>query len=123
MAEGLLVSMAGELFEVYSAGTDPKGIHPGAVKAMQEIGIDISSQRSEHVDTYLGKGIDTVITVCDKAGKKCPIFPECTKVVHWSFDDPAEAEGTEQKQEAVFQRVRDEIAVAVKGWLENRPTA
>ena len=118
MAEGLLRSMAGDRMEAYSAGTAPQGINPGAVSAMEEVGVDIAGQKSEHVDSYLGFGIDTVITVCDRAASNCPTFPERVKRVHWSFDDPASAQGSDDQRTAVFRRVRDEIAAALRSWLE-----
>ncbi len=123
MAEGLLRAFAGDRFEAYSAGTHPKGVHPGAVQAMRELGIDIGAQTSEHVDSYLGFGIDSVITVCDRAGSNCPTFPEWTRMAHWSFDDPATATGSEQERMAVFRRVRDEIAEALRSWLRNDGSA
>ena len=117
MAEGLLRSIAGDRFEVHSAGTLPLGVNPGAVAAMAELGIDISAHRSEHVDSYLGRGVDTVITVCDRAASNCPTFPERTHKIQWSFDDPAAAEGSDDQRMAVFRRVRDEIAVSLREWL------
>lgn len=120
MAEGLLRSLAGDLYEVHSAGTAPHGVNPGAIAAMREIGVDISGHRSDHVDAYLGTGIDTVITVCDRAASNCPTFPERTDKVHWSFDDPAEATGSEEERRAEFRRVRDEIAAAIRNWLSGQ---
>lgn len=119
MAEGLLRAFAGDRFEVYSAGTDPKGVHPSAIQAMEELGIDISAQKSEHIDTYLGSRLDSVITVCDRASSNCPILPGRTCLTHWSFDDPATAIGSEEERMAVFRRVRDEIAEALQSWLRN----
>ena len=87
---------------------------------MREIGVDISGHRSDHVDAYLGTGIDFVITVCDRAAANCPTFPERTGRVHWSFDDPAEAIGSDEERGAVFRRVRDEIAATIRNWLVNR---
>lgn len=118
MAEGLLRSMAGDRLEAFSAGTDPHGVHPSAIAAMDELGIDIRSHRSEHVDTYLGCGIDTVITVCDRAATNCPTFPERVHRMHWSLEDPAAAGGGEEERMAVFRRVRDEIAGRLRTWLE-----
>ena len=117
MAEGLLRSFAGDRYEVFSAGTAPHGVNPDAVAAMKEIGIDISGHQSDHVESYLGTGIDAVITVCDRAASNCPTFPERTEKVHWSFDDPAEASGSNEERQAVFRRVRDEIAAALRNWL------
>ena len=117
MAEGLLRSLAGERFEVHSAGTRPQGVNPRAVCAMRELGIDIGAQSSEHVDRYLGTGIDTVITVCDHAAENCPTFPERARRIHWRFDDPAMATGTDAERMEVFRHVRDEIHEALHNWL------
>lgn len=117
MAEGLLRSLAGARFEVHSAGTRPQGVNPRAVYAMRELGIDIETQSSDHVDSYLGTGVDTVITVCDHAAENCPTFPERVRRIHWSFDDPAKATGTEAERMEVFRRVRDEIRDALRNWL------
>ncbi|MCY4595409.1 MAG: arsenate reductase ArsC [Bryobacterales bacterium] len=116
MAEGLLRSLDGDRFEACSAGTNPHGVHPNAVAAMREIGIDIRDQQSEHVDSYLGAGVDTVISVCDSAASNCPTFPERVRRIHWSFDDPAGATGTPEERMAVFRRVRDEIQQALNDW-------
>ena len=120
MAEGLLRSLAGDRFEVCSAGTDPQRVNPGAITAMREIGVDISRHQSDHVERYLGTGVDTVITVCDRAASNCPTFPEQTAKVHWSFDDPAAAVGSDSERQAVFRRVRDEIAAALRDWLSEQ---
>lgn len=114
MAEGLLRHLAGERFEVASAGTHPVGLNPGAVAAMREIGIDISMHRSKRVDEYLDMRFDYVITVCDRAKETCPIFPASSVQLHWSFEDPAAAQGPAQARSAVFRRVRDEIAGRIK---------
>ena len=110
MAEGLLRHMGEGQFEVYSAGTVPSFVRPQAIEAMREIGIDISGHRSKSVDEFAGQEFDYVITVCDNANENCPVFPGKTKRIHWSFDDPAEALGTEEEKLAVFRRVRNEIA-------------
>ena len=117
MAEGLLRSLDGDRFEACSAGTDPHGVNPNAVAAMQEIGIDIRDQKSERVEAYLGAGVDTVISVCDSAASNCPTFPERVRRIRWSFDDPAGATGTPEERMAVFRRVRDEIEGALKNWI------
>ncbi len=109
MAEGLLRAMAGERFEVASAGVAPSSVRPEAIEAMREIGIDISQQRSKSVDEFTDEHFDYVITVCDNAREHCPIFPGNAKRIHWSFDDPAAAPGDEVAQLEVFRRVRDEI--------------
>lgn len=112
MAEGYLRHVAGERFEVFSAGTKPVGLNPNAVAAMQELGIDISGHRSKSVDEFAGQQFDYVITVCDNARESCPIFPGNGKRIHQSFDDPASASADRQPQE--FRRIRDELAAWIK---------
>lgn len=102
MAEGLLRSFSDE-YEVLSAGIEPKGLNPLAVEAMDEIGIDISRQTSKDVVVFLGQNITYVITVCDNAKERCPIFPVVWKFLHWSFDDPAAATGTHEERLGVFR--------------------
>jgi arsenate reductase len=109
MAEGYLRHVAGDQFEPLSAGIEPKGLNPLAVEAMREIGIDISKQRSKDVREFLGQAIPYVITVCDNARERCPIFPRTYKFLHWSFDDPAAAQGSHDEKLTVFRRVRDEL--------------
>ncbi len=106
MAEGLLRHSSGDRFEVFSAGTRPKGLHPCSVEAMKELGIDISHHASKDVETYANEKFDYVITVCDRAKQQCPVFPGA-QPIHWGFDDPAETPA--EKQLAMFRRVRDEI--------------
>jgi arsenate reductase (thioredoxin) len=105
----LLRQVAGSEFEALSAGVQPQALNPLAVEVMQEIGIDISHQRSKDVAEFLGQAIPYVITVCDHARERCPIFPLTYKFLHWSFDDPAQAEGSREEKLAVFRRVRDEL--------------
>jgi arsenate reductase len=109
MAEGLLRHDAGNRFEVESAGVSPGRVRQEAIEAMREIGIDISSHRSKSVDEFTGQQFDYVITVCDNAKENCPVFPAATRRIHWSFDDPAAAQGERSERLAVFRRVRDEI--------------
>jgi arsenate reductase len=109
MAEGYLRHAAGDEFEALSAGIEPKGLNPLAIEAMREIGIDISTQRSKDVREFLGQPIAYVITVCDNARERCPIFPLTYRFLHWSFDDPAAAQGAQEERLAVFRRVRDEL--------------
>ena len=112
MAEGLLRQLAGDRFEVHSAGTDATHVRPLAVKAMNEIGIDISDHKSKTLDQYLGESFDYVITVCDDANEACPFFPGAPNRLHWSFEDPSQAEGegsSQEEQLAVFRSVRDRI--------------
>lgn len=113
MAEGYLRHVAGDLFEPLSAGIEPKGLNPLAVEAMSEIGVDISHQKSKDVVSFLGQYIPYIVTVCDNARERCPIFPRSYKFLHWSFDDPAAAQGSREEKLAVFRRVRDEIAMKI----------
>ena len=106
MAEGLLRHLAGDRFEALSAGTRPAGLNPGAIEVMREIGIDISTHRSRHVDEFVAQEFDWVITVCDSARETCPVFPGAAARLHWSFDDPAAATGSVQERRAVFRRRR-----------------
>jgi arsenate reductase len=110
MAEGYLRYAAGVHFEPLSAGIEPKGLNPLAIEAMHEIGIDISNQKSKDVVSFLGQYIPYIVTVCDNARERCPIFPRTFKFIHWSFEDPAAAKGSHEEKLAVFRRVRDEIA-------------
>ena len=112
MAEGLLKKMAGDRFEVFSAGTKPVGLNPNAVLALKEIDIDISGNRSKSVDEFVGQKFDYVITVCDNAKESCPIFSGEGKRLHHSFADPAAAPSAEQPKQ--FRRTRDEIS----NWLK-----
>jgi arsenate reductase len=114
MAEGLLRAMAGDRYEVYSAGTEPRGVHPLAVRVMQELGIDLSGLRSEHVDTYRDVPMDYVVTVCDSAREHCPYVPARRRNLHQSFPDPSAVEGDEATRLEAFRRVRDQI----RAWLE-----
>jgi arsenate reductase (thioredoxin) len=115
MAEGLLRHDAGDLFDVASAGTHPTQVRPEAIAVMQEIGIDISGQRSKSVDSFAGAAFDYVLTVCDAARETCPIYPGHTQRLHHSFDDPAAVQGSLQERQAEFRRVRDEI----RGFLKH----
>lgn len=110
MAEGWLRHLAGDRFEVVSAGTHPVGLNPYAVTVMGEAGVDISHHGSERVDPYLNQPFDYVITVCDHAQETCPVFPGASTKLHWSFDDPAQATGTYEQKLIVFRKTRDEIA-------------
>ena len=109
MAEGLLRHLGGDRFEVFSAGTEATLVRPLAIKAMAELGIDISKQQSKTLDRYLDTSFDEVITVCDTAAEACPIFPGAAHRRHWSFADPSKATGSEEEQLTVYRRVRDEI--------------
>jgi len=100
---------AGERFEVWSAGTRPSHVRAEAIAAMREVGIDISGQRSKSVDELAGQAFDYVITVCDNAKETCPVFPATTKRIHWSIEDPAAAQGSEEKRLTEFRRARDQM--------------
>ncbi len=102
MAEGLLRQYAGDQIEVASAGTEPGGVHPLAMKAMQEIDIDISGARSKSVDEFLDQHFDYVITLCDQANETCPLFPGDPERIHWSFTDPSAAKGSEEERLRAF---------------------
>ena len=117
MAEGLLRSLGGDRFEVFSAGTEATRVRPLAIQAMAEQGIDISGQESKTLERYLNEPFDEVITVCDAAAEACPIFPGATHRRHWSFPDPSQAKGSEAEQLAVYRRVRDAIRERIKNEL------
>jgi len=119
MAEGYLRRAAGDRYEAMSAGIEPKGLNPLAVEAMREIGIDISQQKSKEVEELLGTNPAYVVTVCDNAKEKCPLFPGSFKSVHWDLQDPAGAEGGQEEKLAVFRRVRDEIVTRIDHELLN----
>lgn len=118
MAEGLLRHLAGDRFEVASAGVAPSKVRPEAIEVMSEVGIDISSHRSKSVDEFTGQEFDYVITVCDNANEQCPVFPGKTKRIHWSFEDPAAAGGGAVERFGVFRRVRDEIRMRLREFAE-----
>ncbi len=109
MAEGLLRHVAGNRFEVFSAGTRPTQVRPEAIAVMREAGIDISGHRSKSADEFAGQGFDYVVTVCDNAKESCPVFPATTKRVHWSIEDPAAVQGSETERLAAFRQIRDEL--------------
>ncbi|MGE3466259.1 MAG: arsenate reductase ArsC [Pyrinomonadaceae bacterium] len=116
MAEGLLRHIAGDKFEVESAGTMASFVRPHAIAAMAELGIDISSHRSKCLDEFLDRSFDYVITVCDNAAENCPVFPGRAERIHWPFDDPADAMGSEEDQLSEFRRIRDEIGDKLRGF-------
>jgi len=122
IAEGLLRALAADRFEVASAGTEATRVHPLAIRAMDEVGIDLRGHRSKTVDRFATEPWDFVITVCDAASERCPIFPGGTTRLHWSFEDPSAATGSEEERLAVFRRVRDAIAARLQGWVTERTT-
>jgi len=117
MAEGLLRHLAGDRFEAYSAGTEATHVRPLAIRAMDDIGVDISGQESKTLERYLGEPFDYVITVCDDANEACPFFPGTQSRLHWSLPDPSAAEGTEGERLAVFRSVRDALRDRVQAEL------
>ena len=119
MAEGLLRHDGGDGFEVDSAGTHPTPVRPEAIKVMDEIAIDISGQFPKYVDKFIGQHCDYVITVCDSANEACPVFPGNTTRLHWSFEDPAKAQGSEEARLAVFRKIRDQIRRHIAAFLSN----
>jgi arsenate reductase len=109
MAEGYLNALGGDRYEALSAGTEARGIHPLAIQAMAEEGIDVAMQESKTIDRFLTQPFDLVITVCDDAAEACPVFPGAAKRLHWSFTDPSTAEGDDEERYGAFVRVRDAI--------------
>ena len=114
MAEGMLRAWAGDRFEAHSAGNEATELRALAIRAMAEIGIDISRQRSKTTREYVGQSFDHAVTVCDDAKEACPYFPAARNQLHWRFDDPAAAQGTEEERLTVYRRVRDEIAERIR---------
>jgi len=114
MTEGLVRHLAGDRFDAFSAGTEATHVRPLAIRAMAELGIDISGQESKTLDRYLGEPFDAVITVCNQANEACPVFLGATERLHWSFLDPSRATGTEEEQLAVYRGVRDAIRARIK---------
>jgi len=119
MAEAFLRKYGNGQFEVHSAGLEPKGVNPLTIRVMSEAGIDISGHNSKGIEMYLGKTLfQTLITVCDDADKNCPtVWPGVNTRLHWSFEDPAKFEGTEEEKLAKFREVRDQIESRVKAWV------
>ena len=117
MAEGLLRARGGGAYEVFSAGTQATAVRPEAIQVMAELGIDVSGQESKLLDRYLSESFDWVVTVCDRARESCPVFPGARQSLHWDFDDPAAAGGTEERRLEVFRRVRDEIDGRIRDFV------
>jgi len=127
MAEGLLRALGGDRFVAFSAGTEATLVRPLAIRAMAELGIDIAGQESKTLDRYLGAPFDAVVTVCDAANEACPYFPGAARRLHWSFEDPSGARGSEEEQLATYRRVRDQIRARIEAELldgrdETRPS-
>ena len=119
MGEGLLRHLAGDRFDVFSAGRAPSSVNRYAIQAMRERGIDIASQRSEHISKYLDREFDFVITVCDSAAESCPLFPGRAMRIHWSFPDPAAANGDDSAVLQSFVAVRDGLEKKLRAWLKS----
>ena len=117
IAEGLLRALGGERFAVESAGTVPGRLHPMAVQAMGEIGIDISLQRAKSVDDFWRRPFDVVVTVCDEANEACPVFPNARQRLHWSLPDPSRATGGDDERFAAFAQVRDDLRRRIEAEL------
>lgn len=118
MAEALLREAAGERFEAYSAGLEPKGVHPLTIQVLQELGIETTPLRSKSLNEYIGKmSFDALITLCSDAEERCPFFPGSGERLHWPFDDPAAVSGSAEEKLAAFRRVRDQILAAIQGWV------
>ncbi len=120
MAEGFLRALAGDRFEACSAGTEKTFVNPLAIRAMAELGIDISGHASKRYEDVTPPPWDYLITVCDDANERCPFVPGTVKRLHWSFEDPSRATGDEERRLAVFRRVRDQIRARLAAWLEEQ---
>ena len=121
MAEGILKSVAGDLIDVQSAGSDPAGyVHPLSIKALDEIGIDISANTSKHMNQFLEQDVETVITVCGNADQACPTYPGQLRRYHWPFPDPAKVEGSEEEIWVQFQSVRDDNFRVISAYGQGR---
>lgn len=122
MAEALWRDLAGETWEAVSAGSRPAGfVHPLAVRVMEEIGIDIAAGRSKSVNEFAEQPFDLVVTVCDGAREACPAFPNAKQTVHWPFEDPAHATGTDDERLVLFRTVRDRIRKRIERFLNDLP--
>jgi Protein-tyrosine-phosphatase len=116
MAEALLRHRNGDRFEVASAGTEQTRVHPLAIEAIRELGIDMSGHSSKTLDRFLSERWDYVITVCDRANDSCPVFPGAGERIHWSFSDPSAATGSDEDRLEVFRRIRDEILQRIRAF-------
>jgi len=118
MAEAWWNELGRGVWEAESAGSKPAGfVHPRAVEAMKEVGVDISGYQSKSLDRFREQPFDLVVTVCDRAKGACPVFPGASQTLHWPFDDPADATGTDEMRQAEFRRVRDEIRDRIESYL------
>lgn len=122
MAEGLLRARGGAAYDVFSAGTEPRVVHPLAIRVMREIGIDISDHRAKSLEEFRDLlPMDLVVTVCDEAAEACPYFPNARHQVHWGFPDPSRVEGSEEERLSAFRHIRDLIATRIRQFLGLQP--
>ena len=121
MAEGLLRALGPDRFVARSAGTEKTAVHPLAIRAMAERGIDISGHLSKTFDSLMHEAWEYLITVCDDANERCPVVPGVAKRLHWSFEDPSRAAGTDEERLAKFRQVRDQIEARLSAWLAESP--
>lgn len=118
MAEALWAELGNGEWDAYSAGSKPSGyVHPLAIQAMKELGVDIGGYESKSASAFQHQPFDLVVTVCDNAREDCPIYPEAKETLHWPFDDPADAQGTDEEKMPTFRRVRDEIKAKIGHYL------
>jgi len=117
MAEGFAKKMLPKNMEIFSAGLEPKGLHPMAVKVMQEVGIDISQQESKNISEIPIDKIDLLVTLCGDAAERCPVFPGKVERIHWALEDPAKAQGSEEEIAIVFRKIRDNIKSYIISYL------
>jgi len=122
MAEGLLRAAAGDHYQALSAGTEATGVRPEAIRAMAELGIDISAQHSKTLERFLGQRIDWLITVCDQAREACPTLPGVANQLHWSVEDPSAVTGTDDERLAAFRAARDDLARRIEAFLSESAT-
>jgi arsenate reductase (thioredoxin) len=121
MAEALLRNYAGEYFEVFSAGLEPRGINPLTIQVMEELGLDLSNHTSKDLNTFIGKiSFDYMITVCGRAEESCPIFPGMGTRLHWDIEDPSKFSGTDTERLAKFRQVRDRLDQKIRLWLSQQ---
>ena len=120
IAEGYLRHLAGDTFDVFSAGLEPSVVNPKAIQVMQEDGVDISSHTSKDAEQFVGQKFDFIITVCDNAKERCPFFPGQAERIHWSFKDPADAVGSEEEVLDEFRNVRDQIKATLKTFIDEQ---
>ncbi|MED5427527.1 MAG: arsenate reductase ArsC [Candidatus Neomarinimicrobiota bacterium] len=122
MAEGLLRYMAGDRFEVFSAGSHPSRLHPASIIVMAELGIDISNHSADSIDEYLDKDVDIVISVCDNARQVCPVFPGDVKQIHWSIDDPFHGWGAKPSDLIPYRETRDILKDQIESFINQKLT-